>query len=89
MPLPALAAIAAAKAAPGLKRAVLAKMGRKGVRRGVGAAPTRRRPRRIVFSENQWGFVQQLLRMAGGVRVPSFPRGRRRRKGGRPFGGQR
>ena len=49
--------------------------------RARGVAGPRRRPKRIVFSENQWMFVQSLMRMVGG-RAPAFPRGggRRRRR---------
>jgi hypothetical protein len=39
----------------------------------------RRRQKRIVFSENQWSFVQQLVRMAGHS-APSFPHRRSRRR---------
>lgn len=62
MPVPIAVGVAAGRAVAGKLR------GKKGKKR----ATTRRRPKRIVFSENQWRFVQALMRMAGG-RAPSFP----------------
>lgn len=86
MPLPAaFAAHLAFKGASILAKKVRQKMGQKG-KAPRGAGSTRRRPRRIVFSENQWEFVRALIRSTTGRGMPAMPRGRRRRRR-TPFGG--
>lgn len=40
----------------------------------------RRRPKRIVFSENQWRFVQSLVRGMRSGNIPSYGGRRRRRR---------
>lgn len=84
MPGPVIAALGA-RAGAKVAQKIRAKLA--GKRAPAGRAPVvrRRRARRIVFSENQWMFVQSLLRSAGGVRVPSFPKGGRRRRRRGPF----
>lgn len=62
----------------GVKKGVKTLKGKRG-KKGAGQTG-RRRPKRIVFSERQWQFTSQLIRMASGRRMPGFPRGKRRRK---------
>lgn len=81
-PLPIMAGVAGAK----VGQKVYKKLTHKG-KPSHAAAPKRRRQRRIVFSENQWQFVGQLIRFTRGG--GGFPRGggggRRRGRRRGPF----
>lgn len=81
MAVPVVAAVAG-KAGLKVASLIRKKMGQKGKKAG---APTgKRRQRRIVFSENQWNFVQSLMRATTGRSTAPFPH-RRRRRSRKPF----